>query len=165
MVGPGFEEQAIVMLYMHERFWFVALGCACLVVFGAIRFSHRIAGPLVRYKRNLRLLAEGQLPPPLRTRRGDYLQDEVACLNAAVAGVRSRLEAIRAAHAVLRRQLAVVRHEAPRQAAPALAAADAAAGELERCVHAFVECDPGDDRPRPAADLALAGLGTGGAHG
>ena len=94
-----FEEQAIVMLYMHERFWLLAALCLCIVVLGAIRFSHRIAGPLVRYKRNLRLVAAGKLPPPLRTRRGDYLQEEVACLNDAVAGVASRLPALHEAAA------------------------------------------------------------------
>ena len=57
--AQGLEEKAIVMLYMHERLWFLALLCAGIVVLGAIKFSHRIAGPLVRYKRNLRLLADG----------------------------------------------------------------------------------------------------------
>lgn len=138
----GLEEQAIVMLYMHERFWFLAAACAGIVVLGAIKFSHRIAGPLVRYKRNLRLLASGKLPPPLRTRDGDYLQEEVACLNAAVVGVAARIDAIR------RAQLAV-RHEVLALAAVAegeqLAALVAASAELEQRVAAFQSADPGDE--------------------
>lgn len=139
----GIEEQAIVMLYMHERFWFLAVTCAGIVVLGAIRFSHRIAGPLVRYKRNLRLLADGRLPPPLRTRDGDYLQEEVACLNAAVAGVGARVEAIRRAQLALRHEVFALTANAPQS--PQLAALCAASQELERQVAAFQPTDPGDD--------------------
>jgi hypothetical protein len=98
-------DVAVVMVYMHERFWAVAAVCVLIAVFGALRLSHRIAGPLVRYKRNLRMLAAGQLPPPLRTRRRDYLKEEVECLNEAVVGVRERVAALRAAHALLQREL------------------------------------------------------------
>lgn len=102
---PHDPEVVAVMLYMHQRFWFVAAGCLLLAGAGALRLSHRIAGPMVRYKRNLRMLANGQLPPPLRTRDNDFLQDEVSCLNQAVAGVSARIERVRAAHAALRREL------------------------------------------------------------
>ena len=54
-----------------------------VVVIGTVRFSHRVAGPMVRYKRNLALLADGKLPPPLRTRRSDFLKEEVVVLNRA----------------------------------------------------------------------------------
>ena len=104
--GPSPDvDVAVVMVYMHERFWGVAALCVLLAVYGALRLSHRIAGPLVRYKRNLRMIANGQLPPPLRTRRRDYLKDEVACLNDAVSGVRERVAALRTAHNLLQREL------------------------------------------------------------
>lgn len=104
--GPSLDvDVAVVMVYMHERFWGVAALCVLLAVYGALRLSHRIAGPLVRYKRNLRMIANGQLPPPLRTRRRDYLKDEVACLNDAVSGVRERVAALRTAHNLLQREL------------------------------------------------------------
>jgi hypothetical protein len=106
--SPSDPEIAAVMLYMHSRFWLIAAGGLVLIVIGALRFSHRIAGPLVRYKRNLRLMAEGQLPPPLRTRDGDFLQEEVACLNRAVVGVSQRIERARTAQAALRRELGAV---------------------------------------------------------
>lgn len=99
-------DLAIVMVYMHERFWVVAGACLLLATLGAIQLSHRIAGPLVRYKRYLRLLGDGKLPPPLRTRRHDYLKEEVACLNAAVAGLRRRHAEVQAAAAVLQGELA-----------------------------------------------------------
>lgn len=99
------SDVATVMLYMHHRFWWVAaFGCVAIAL-GALRFSHRIAGPMVRFKRNLRWLGEGQLPAPLVTRGGDFFKEEVRCLNLAVDGVQQRLATIRAAHADLRREL------------------------------------------------------------
>lgn len=98
-------DLAAVMLYMHHRFWWIAAAGFVLIAAGALRFSHRIAGPMVRFKRNLRLMAEGRLPPELRTRDGDFLKEEVACLNAAARGIELRVEAIRTAHAELRREL------------------------------------------------------------
>lgn len=107
--GPDVHaDSAIVMLYMHERFWGIALVCFVFVVARILQVSHRIAGPLVRYKRNLRLLAAGRLPPPLRTRRRDYLKEEVVCLNEAVDGVRARVAAIAVAQRKLQRELATL---------------------------------------------------------
>lgn len=106
--GAGMTEQedhSVVMLYLHERFWPLALLSALIVTGSAIAFSHRIAGPLVRFKRNLRLLADGKMAPPLKTRPGDYLQEEVECLNAAIDGVRARTGTARRAAAELRRRL------------------------------------------------------------
>lgn len=146
VVESNYEEQAIVMIYMHDRFWLLALLCACIVMLGAIKFSHRIAGPLVRYKRNLRLMAEGRLPTPLRTRRSDYLKEEVACLNAAVAGIATRVEAIRSAQAAVRREVLAI---ADRSGAVTTAQVDAlvaASTALEQAVGAFSMHDPGDER-------------------
>lgn len=155
-----YEEQAIVMLWMHDRIWLLMLLCAVIVVVSALKFSHRIAGPLVRYKRNLRLLADGALPPPLRTRPGDYLQEEVACLNAAVAGVAARVAAIRAAQAEVAAGVAAL--TAGGSDDPRFAALATASHELARSVAAFTAVDPGDAArgtvPVAAvATLALAG--------
>jgi len=158
------EEQSVVMLYMHERFWWLALSCLLIVVLGAVKFSHRIAGPLVRYKRNLRLLASGKLPPPLRTRPGDYLKEEVACLNQAVAGITTRVEAMQRAQVTLQGEIEAAAARVSRQAAFELEPVLAASRELQRCLASIERFDPGDETPpgleaalRP--QLALAGTG------
>ena len=87
-VTRAIEEQSIVMIYLHDRFWIIAALALILVVVGAIRYSHRVAGPLVRFKRNLKMLGKQMLP--LRTRRSDFLKEEVCVLNRAVAGVSAR---------------------------------------------------------------------------
>lgn len=164
--GPeqALDDQAVVMLYMHERFWWLALLCLVIVVLGAVKFSHRIAGPLVRYKRNLRLIADGKLPPPLRTRPGDYLQEEVACLNQAVAGITTRVESMQKAQALLQAELEAAAGRLPRPALQELEPVLAASRQLQACLATIRRFDTGDD-VQPAAvrvsrpGLALAGTG------
>lgn len=154
--SAGFEERSIVMLYMHERLWWLVLACAAIVAVSAIKLSHRIAGPLVRYKRNLRLLADGKLPPPLRTRPGDFLQEEVACLNAAVEGVQTRLAVIRRAQVALAGEAQSVAARSPQSAGALLAASR----DLEQAMAAFEPHDTGDERRSAAVAapvVALAG--------
>jgi hypothetical protein len=148
-----FEEQAIVMLYLHERMpWVVAI-CAAILVAMALSQSHRIAGPLVRFKRNLRLVAEGQLPPPLRTRRGDLMKEEVACLNAAVDGVARRIDDVQDAHDGVRAALEDLLAASVDPHDRRLVALSDALRSLDRALAAFQPVDPGDSRPvvRPAA--------------
>jgi hypothetical protein len=136
---PADFDSSVVMLYMHENFWYVAVACLVLVTACALRLSHRIAGPMVRFKRNLRFVAEGLLPPALRTRRHDYMKEEVACLNAAVAGVRARVEAIRTAQAVLRRELHALAGRASSGERADFSAVFAAQRELEHRLAGFRE--------------------------
>lgn len=151
---------ATVMLYMHHRFWWVAaFGCVAIAL-GALRFSHRIAGPMVRFKRNLRWLGEGRLPAPLVTRSGDFFKAEVDCLNQAVAGVQQRLETIQAAHAVLRRELGTAIDAVRASAATVdLSALVAAEAQLAAGLERFTQL-PDVDAVSPceaAPELALVG--------
>ncbi|MBM4060508.1 MAG: hypothetical protein FJ265_05350 [Planctomycetes bacterium] len=152
-------EPAIVMLYMHERFWIVAAVSLALFALGVLRLSHRIAGPLVRFKRDLRLLAAGRLPPPLRTRRRDYLKQEVECLNAAVAGVRERVAAIAAANAEVQRALLGAVDRLPPAAHGALAPAVAAQRAVAERLGAFTETGEIDAGPVPTGRLVAAAEG------
>lgn len=153
----GYEEQAIVMLYLHDRLWLLVAFCLILVVLGAVRFSHRVAGPLVRYKRNLRLLAQGKMPPPLRTRRADFLKEEVECLNLAVAGVGERVGAVRRAQVELRRKLTDCISKFD-DCPDELQVVVSACAELERAVRTFQHVENHDElilapEPQPAREL------------
>lgn len=135
------NDSAVVMLYMHERFWALAGVCVTLVALGSLRLSHRIAGPLVRVKRNLRLIAEGKLPPPLRTRSHDYLKVEVQCLNDAVNGISQRVAAVRQASDELRRELAAAMAILPDADAARFAGALLAQRALGERLAGFCELD------------------------
>jgi hypothetical protein len=102
-------DSATVLLYMHHRLWWIVAACLLLALVVSVRVSHRIAGPLVRFKRQLEALGDGCLPAPLHTRRGDYLKHEVELLNRTVARLDEHIEAVRAAHAALAENLARAR--------------------------------------------------------
>jgi len=146
-------EAAAVMLYMHENFWPIVVVGAVLVIVTSVRFSHRIAGPLVRYKRNLRLIAEGRLPTKLRTRDGDLLAEEVDLLNSAVVGIGDRVDAIRGAQLALRRELTIALDEATGEQRARLQQLVDACDTLELAVRGFRHVDPGDDlKAAPVAE-------------
>jgi hypothetical protein len=158
---PLKADLAAVMLYMHQRFWWIAGAGFVLIAVGALRFSHRIAGPMVRVKRNLRLMADGQLPSELRTRDGDFLKEEVACLNAAARGIEVRIEAMRAAHAELRRELQrvadVVRYEGVAADLSATFAAEARLADALAAVRATGDLDGYLIVPEAAAESRQVG--------
>jgi hypothetical protein len=123
VAAPENDDGAIVMLYMHARFWWIAGACLLVAGLGALVVSHRIAGPMVRFKRVLGALAEGQLPPPVHTRTHDHLKVEVEYLNAAVAGVAQRVDAVAQAHAQLVAELQRCRDDLDDVTAPPARAA------------------------------------------
>lgn len=151
--GPIPAELSIVMLYLHEHLWWLLGACMVLVVLGAVLFSHRIAGPMVRFKRNLRLLGDGKLPAELRTRRNDFLKEEVVCLNEAVAGIAERVDAIRHAQLLVRRRVTNCVSTTLEQSEE-LEGLVAACEELEQAVRQFQYVDPGDDLAVVADDEA-----------
>ncbi len=154
----GFEERSIVMLYMHDRFWLIAAVSLVIAAVGAVRHSHRVAGPMVRFKRNLRLMADGKLPPPLRTRRSDFLKDEVGALNEAVAGISARVDEVRRAQASLARSVHEVL-DTRAELAPELRKVDAACDQLARAVQNFEHVDTRDDLSRPYEAASASPIG------
>ncbi|MCA8942453.1 MAG: hypothetical protein KDB80_07815 [Planctomycetes bacterium] len=87
-VGIG---AASALLHLHDYFWWALLGCGLVVVLASIRLSHRVAGPLVRVKRNLRSLIRGSVPQEFEPRRKDFMEQEVALLNDVTRSLRARI--------------------------------------------------------------------------
>ena len=52
-----------------------------LVTFTAVRFSHRFAGPVVRFRRALGELAEGKAPREISLRKNDFWKDVASDIN------------------------------------------------------------------------------------
>ncbi len=151
---------ATVMLYMHDRFWIIALVCLVLAAGGSILTSQRIAGPMVRFKRNLRMLADGRLPAPLRTRSRDFMKEEVDCLNSAVMGVEAMVDDAKAATTRLQQAVVELRHRAERIADTELTAvvadADRALHDLKSQLARFVvEGDIDGPLPQLGSELAM----------
>ena len=88
--SPEALAPALSILYLHDRFWLPALLALIVIVLHSVRTTHRIAGPLYRFRRVFESLRDGVLPKPVRLREGDYLTDEMEIINAALQSLRGR---------------------------------------------------------------------------
>jgi general secretion pathway protein G len=77
-------------LWLHTWFWPIAITVLTVAVAHAVWISHRIAGPLYRFRRVFEQMATGDLTPRVRIREGDYLTAEAAAFDAALASLRER---------------------------------------------------------------------------
>ena len=152
--NPGdTRDPAVVILYMHEHFWPIALSFLILAVLGVVVISHRIAGPLVRVKRNLRSVGKGILPRPMKTRDKDYLQEEVEVLNDMVRNLGRRFDELKNAGSDLDESIASLEEQATLSADPelqdTLATVSAQANELNVLLAQFRwEGDPAPEHIR-----------------
>lgn len=74
------EPAAVEFLVLHKRMWpavlFVLVGLAGYTVL----LSHRIAGPIFRINSVLRKMLDGEFPPTVAFRRGDYFGETAELL-------------------------------------------------------------------------------------
>jgi len=71
-----------------------------IVMFRAIRFSHRFVGPMVRVRRTLKQLARGETTPIGRFRKNDFWSDTADDINAIAALLRQVQPSASAAPAI-----------------------------------------------------------------
>jgi hypothetical protein len=74
--------------YYPMLFCFVAL--VPLFAWDAVRFSHRLVGPLVRFRKTMQAMAAGEPVKPIKLREGDYLTDLQDDFNAMLAALEQR---------------------------------------------------------------------------
>lgn len=89
--SPQELQSASYFLELHRLLWPALLVLFLGLTFVYLRISHRVAGPLFRFKRVLRDVGAGTLTMRVRLRKGDYLQDEAAVLDATIQMLRERL--------------------------------------------------------------------------
>jgi methyl-accepting chemotaxis protein len=88
------EIAAHELLVLHERVWFALPALIALCILHSVVVSHRIAGPLHRFKTILAGVAQGNLSMKTDVRRHDYLTQEAEVLSAAVESLRERVRRI-----------------------------------------------------------------------
>jgi len=84
---PEKGRAADVFLRMDARFWPSALLMFVLIGVHSVLVSHRIAGPLVGFRRVWKAVGEGDLSLRARIRRQDYLAREAESINTMIAGL------------------------------------------------------------------------------
>jgi len=151
------SDASIVLLFLHERLWYLILGSLVLTALLVVRLSHRVAGPMVRVKRILAAIGDGVAPPRLVLRPRDYLQPEVALLNTAVERLAERGARTRGLQQQLLRvlaQAAEVCGDLDAAVQKPLQEAIAALRELQQ-LPTFESGRPAEPVPAPAATPAL----------
>ena len=89
---PENGELAHQLSLLHERVWPSVVGVLVLLAIHSVLFSHRIAGPLYRYRTIFNAIREGDLTVSANTRKHDYMKKESESLNEMIASLRSRIK-------------------------------------------------------------------------
>jgi methyl-accepting chemotaxis protein len=88
-------QAAAQFLYLHRHFWPALVVIFVFLAFHSIVVSHRIAGPLVNFRRVLHAVGDGDLTASARIRKHDYLREEEASINEMIAGLAARVQVLR----------------------------------------------------------------------
>jgi hypothetical protein len=75
------------MAVFYRCAFFSTVGFLPLVVYDIVRFSHRFAGPMLRYRRAMHDLGRGEHVEPLGFRDGDFWQGLATDFNAVLARI------------------------------------------------------------------------------
>ena len=99
-------EAANEFLNLHKRIWPAAGLALLLIAFHSVHVSHRIAGPLYRFRGVFQSVAQGDLTRRAGVRRRDYLRQDADAINAMLDGLVTRSMEIR--HRAAEAQTALV---------------------------------------------------------
>jgi methyl-accepting chemotaxis protein len=99
------QQAAIEFLVLHKRVWPALLVAIAVLAAHAVLFSHRIAGPLYRFRTIFKAVTEGNLTVFTSIRKGDYLQREAECLRVMVVSLHTKVVEIETRHSEVRAAL------------------------------------------------------------
>ena len=85
------QEAASQFLSLHTRVWPALLAVFLLLAIHSLVVSHRVAGPLVGFRRVLRAVAEGKLTVRASIRKNDYLAKEADSINVMIAALQEKI--------------------------------------------------------------------------
>jgi len=107
---PSTEQAAVAneFLALHARFWPALLVTFVLLSVHSVFTSHRIVGPLYRFRAVFKEIQEGNLMPWIGLRRRDLLIREATALNDMVVSLRERIARLAGQQQRARRELSGV---------------------------------------------------------
>ena len=92
--GATFIEKdrvADVLLFFHEQLWLPLIAVFLLLLIHSLSVSHRIAGPLYRFRAVYKTLSEGDLAIRANIRKNDYLHADARALNEMIQALQTRV--------------------------------------------------------------------------
>ncbi|MEZ5285018.1 MAG: prepilin-type N-terminal cleavage/methylation domain-containing protein [Vicinamibacterales bacterium] len=139
-------EAATLFLQLHHRLWpsLLALGAAFVAL--TLVLSHRVAGPLYRFRVVFEAVTRGELWVRTQIRRKDYPREEGAALTRMVVSLRGGIADMQAAHAAA--EAALIRLRQTGADAAATAALESA---LDRCTQTLARYQVERPAPPPPA--------------
>ena len=90
------EKQVVAdqLLTIHAKAWPAILIVLVLLGIHSLIVSHRIAGPLYRFRCSLRAISDGNLSTPAIIRQNDYLVTEAETINEMITSLSARIGAL-----------------------------------------------------------------------
>ncbi len=150
------EAQRAAELFevLHSRFWPIVIVVALLLLVHGVFFSHRIAGPLYRFRRIFQSVASGDLTVRTSIRKSDYLHVEARHLGEMVSALREKIVRIEAHHAEMIPQVKRLKAAASRGALREVEQeADRLCAIVEQLAQAMepfqTTAEPSEPRPTP----------------
>jgi len=89
--SPRVQEAAREFLVLHSRIWLPLAGALALLVLHNVLMTHRIAGPLYRFRRYFKTVGEGKLSTLMEIRDSDYLRKDAVVISEMVESVRNKI--------------------------------------------------------------------------
>jgi methyl-accepting chemotaxis protein len=89
--SPAVQAAAHEFLVLHNRLWAPLFGVFILLVLHNIIISHRIAGPLYRFRCYLKTVGDGDLSSSIRIRKKDYLHKDAEAVARMVESLRDKV--------------------------------------------------------------------------
>ncbi len=112
------QEAADQFLSLNERVWPALLLVFVLLALHLIMVSHKIAGPLYRFRKVFDAVGAGDLAVRATLREGDFLGRDADSINAMIASLRARIRAIQDQHGEVPGLLAALRRRLGGSAPP-----------------------------------------------
>jgi hypothetical protein len=98
-------EAARGFLYLHHNFWPPVFLTFVVITLHSIRTSHKIAGPLFRFRKVFEAIKNGSIPAAKCLRKEDYLHGESFAMGEMLESLRARIKGIQEAQADLCRTI------------------------------------------------------------
>jgi len=89
--SPEVQGAAREFLTLHTRLWIPLLGAFALLLLHNVLVTHRIAGPLWRFRRYLKAVGDGDLSSSISFREKDYLQEDAEVATHMVKSLRDKI--------------------------------------------------------------------------
>ena len=91
ITDPYVQSAAREFLILHNNVWIPLAGALTLVILHNILLTHRIAGPLYRFRPYLEAVGNGDLSSAIRFRKKDHLHKEAEVASRMVEALREKI--------------------------------------------------------------------------